>query len=322
MSNRTQSVVLNGAQSDPLPVVSGVPQGSVLGPLLFLVYIDGITSSVSHSKVTIFADDIALYKIIMNPRDYTYLQADISSISTWISTNELTLNFLKCCYMLFSRKRQPTLPANELFVGDSHALAQVSHYKYLGIHFSSDLSWSYHIDQICKRTRKLVGMLYRNFYQFSSSPTLAKLYKSLIRPHLEYACTVWDPHLRRDIQAIENVQKFALRVCSKSWNTDYNSLLDTLNISTLSARRTSLKLCLLFKMLTEIVDYPFCPFTRRHTPYANRHLNTVQLTVPHAHTNQFKYSFFPSATERWNSLDFDTCGISSRTSFRFVLANH
>ena len=70
LANRAQSVVLTGAQS-----VSGVPQGSVLGPLLFLLYIDGITSSVSHSKVTIFADDIALYKIIMNPRDYTYLQA-------------------------------------------------------------------------------------------------------------------------------------------------------------------------------------------------------------------------------------------------------
>jgi len=99
--------------------------------------------------------------------------------------------------------------------------------------------------------------------------------------------------------AIENVQKFALRVCSKSWNTDHNSLLDTLNIiSTLSARRTSLKLCLLFKMLTGRVDYPFCPFTHRHTPYANRHLNTAQLTVPHARTNQFKYSFFPSAMEQ------------------------
>ena len=182
--------MLGGAQSNPLPVVSGVPQGSVLGSLLFLVYIDGASNAVLHSKIAMYADDIALYSIIKNPNDYTYLQRDITSLCSWLAINHLTLNLTKCCYMPFSRKCRQTLPDTNLYVGDSHALAKVDHYKYLGLNFYSDLSWCHHVGLICKKTRKLIGMFYRNFYQFSSPYILVKLYKSLIRPHMEYACPV------------------------------------------------------------------------------------------------------------------------------------
>ena len=175
LSNRSQSVVLDGAQSNPLPVVSGVPQGSVLGPLLFLVYIDGASNTSLHGKIAMYADDIALYSIIKNPSDYTYLQRDITSLCSWLAINHLTLNLTKCCYMLFSRKHQMTLPAADLYVGDTHALARIDHYKYLGLNFSTDLSWSHHIGLVCKKTRRLLGMLYRNFYHFSSSHILVKL---------------------------------------------------------------------------------------------------------------------------------------------------
>ena len=168
-----------------------------------------------------------------------------------------------------------TLPATDLYVGDTHALARVDHYKYLGLNFSTDLSWSHHIGLVCKKTRKLLGMLYRNFYHFSSSHILVKLYKSLIRPHMEYACSVWDPHLKKDIQMLENVQKFPLRICSKSWNSDYDTLLGTINIPTLSNRRETLKLCLLFNILAGTVTYPSCPITIKNSPYTMRFSNTL-----------------------------------------------
>ena len=117
--------------------------------------------------------------------------------------------------------------------------------KYLGVNFSPDLTWSYHINTICKKTRKLIRLLYRNFYQFSNPSTLLKLYKSLIRPHMDYACAIWDPHLEKDIKLIVDVQKFALRVCSKSWNSNYESLLSYCHVPTLTNRRKVLKLCLL-----------------------------------------------------------------------------
>ena len=319
LSSRTQSAVLDGAQSDPLPVVSGVPQGSVLGPLLFLVYIDGASNTVLHGKIAMYADDIALYSIIKNPSDYTYLQRDITSLCSWLAINHLTLNLTKCCYMLFSRKHQQTLPDTDLYVGNTHVLARVDHYKYLGLNFSTDLSWSHHVGLICKKTRKLVGMLYRNFYQFSSSNILVKLYKSLIRPHMEYACQVWDPHLKKDIQVLENVQKFALRVCSKSWSSDYATLLDTLSMPTLSDRRETLKLCLLFNILTGKVIYPSCPITVKNSPYTTRCSNTLQLVVPRARSNQYKHSFLPSAIQRWNGLNFAANACNSLTSFKYAL---
>ena len=97
-----------------VPVVSGVPQGSVLGPLLFLIYIDQVASSVTYSNITMYADDIAMYKIISNPSDYTYLQEDILSLCSWIANNYLTLNSQKCRYMTFTRKHQPTFPTSDL----------------------------------------------------------------------------------------------------------------------------------------------------------------------------------------------------------------
>ena len=320
LSNRSQAVVLGGTTSNILPVVSGVPQGSVLGPLLFLIYIDQVASSVTYSNITMYADDIAMYKIITNPSDYTYLQEDILSLCSWIANNYLTLNSQKCRYMIFTRKHQPTFPTSDLYVNDHHALVKTDHYKYLGLNLSTDLSWSHHIDLICTKTRKLVGMLYRNFYKYSSSPTLLKLFKALIRTHLEYAGVVWDPYLVKDIFAVENVQKFALQVCSKQWNSNYDTLLNTLTVPTLSSRRKTQKLCTLFSILTGKFSSPHCP-TPRNTHYSSRHLNSVQLTIPHCRTNSYKHSFFVDTPKLWNNLPFDVATINFVTVLKHKLIN-
>ena len=145
-------------------------------------------------------------------------------------------------------------------------------------------------------------MLYRNFYKYSNTPTLLKLYKALIRPHLEYAGVVWD--LVKDTVAIENVQKFALRVCSKQWNSSYDALLNVLTVPILSSRRKTQKFCTLFSILTGKLPSPHCPIPR-NTPYSSRHLNTVQLTIPHCRTNSYKHSFFVYTSKLWNDLPFD-----------------
>ena len=109
--------------------------------------------------------------------------------------------------------------------------------------------------------------------EVSSSATLLELYKALIRPHIEYAGVVWDPYLVKDIVAVKNVQKFALRACSKQWNSSYDVLLNALTVPTLSSRRKTQKLCTLFSILTGKLSSPHCP-TPRNTPYSSRHLNS------------------------------------------------
>ena len=150
--------------STVLPVVSGVPHaGFRTWPTVFLIYINEVTCVVSNGKMVVYADDIALYQIIQSPEDYLVVQHDINAVSEWITANYLALNYQKCCHLLFSRKRSPTLPVASLEI-TGNIVNQVREYKYLGVILSSDMSWSSHTSAISSKTRKLIGVLYRKFY--------------------------------------------------------------------------------------------------------------------------------------------------------------
>ena len=166
MTARHQHVVVEGEKSTAAHVLSGVPQGSILGPLLFLVYIDDINNmSLSPGACrVIFADDVCIYRPICCQADYECVQDDISATDheQWSSENFLTLNPSKCIYMLISKKRSPTLPDIPLLL-HKLPLCQVDTFKYLGLLLSEDLSWSPHINAICSKARQVLGLLYRRF---------------------------------------------------------------------------------------------------------------------------------------------------------------
>ena len=128
--------------------------------------------------------------------------------------------------MLVSRKRSNCLSPPPLYLNATE-LVQVDSYKYLGVIITNTLSWQPHIMAMCNNARKLIGIMYlRNLYEHSSSNTILKLYLTTIRPHLEYASPVWNPFHKRETDCIKSVQKFALRMCLKSWNSDYEELLE------------------------------------------------------------------------------------------------
>ena len=258
LTSRSQRVVVNGAASFSTPVISGVPQGSVLGPLLFLIYIDDITSLpiTCGTQTVLYADDLLLFCPISKQEDFFTLQRDIVSIEHWTSNNYLTFNMSKCSYMMISRKRYPTLPPHPLML-NGQTLKKVECFKYLGLLLSSDLSWTPHITSICSKAKRILGLLYTRFYNFvGDRDTLKQLYLSLVRPHLEYACPVWDPHTVKDQTLLENVQKFALRMASKQWDSGYQDLLDLENIASLADRRLELKLALLYRIVHGLCYFP------------------------------------------------------------------
>ncbi len=138
-----------------------------------------------------------LYKVISSATDYAELQQDIDRIYGWSTANLMTFNSSKCKCMLVSQKRNANCPPMNL---NNHQLVQVQCY---GLLLSTDLSWSHHIETTCTKARKLLGLLYRQFFNNTNPQVMAKLFLSLVRPHLEYRSQVWHPHLIRDKNALE-----------------------------------------------------------------------------------------------------------------------
>ena len=161
LSNPRQCVVLDGCSSTSADVSSGVPQGSILGPLLFILYMYSITLvqlPVSpDTKILLYADDILLYSPIYQSSDILIFQSDVDSISQWVSQSGLRLNAAKTKLVLFSRKRHP--PPITLSI-DGTPIPQVNSIKYLGVILSHDLSWARHIDSVCMTAKHHVGFLY------------------------------------------------------------------------------------------------------------------------------------------------------------------
>ena len=250
-----------------------------------------------------FADDLLLYRSISSPRDFLFVQNNIVNIEGWSIANFLTLNPSKCKYMILSRKKVPLLPETTLKL-NNQVLEQVDMYKYLGILISKDLSWSPHIDTICSKARKILGLLYRRFYQSCSSDALRQLYTSLVRSHLEYACHLWAPYTHKDIHEIEKVQKFACKMASRQWNdVQYEDLLSITNLPSLERRRTEQRLCHLFKIVHNLVYFPSNVIIRREEPFYNfRSYHDNYLYQPYARTCSFYNSFVPHTTSLWNKL--------------------
>ena len=139
----------------------------------------------------------------------------------------------KCSYITLATKNTCTIPPPILYVSGT-PLHLVSSVRYLGIQLNSDLSWSCHTSNLCNKAGQLVGLLYRWFYKHANTSTLLQLYKAFIRPHLEYCAIVWDSHLLKDMDALEKVQRSALRMCLNNWSLDHDQLYQLSNLPLLA----------------------------------------------------------------------------------------
>ena len=212
LSARTQEIIIEGSKSSPSPVMSGVPQGTVLGPLLFLVYINDMPECVK-SEIKLFAEDSLLYRRIQNIADCHQLQEDLNKLQEWEQRWQMDFNADKCEVICITYKKRPLCSDYTIH---NQKLNIKTEAKYLGVTISSDLSWNRHADNVAKKANSTMGFLKRNI---RSAPQAAKVtaYKTFVRPIVEYAATTWAPSTDTSTYKIEMVQRRAARFVTNDY---------------------------------------------------------------------------------------------------------
>ena len=216
LSNRQQRTLINDSLSEPKLVTCGVLQGSKIGPLLFILYINDLPDRILHCKVFLYADDTALYYAADNSRTIEdVLNTEMQNVSDWFMTNKLTLNSKKTKAMIFgTSKRLKAIPPLDIRCGDDQ-IEQVSVFKYLGVLLDSTLSFSEHIEYVCKKVNMRLSILGRTRKYFSVKTSLM-LYKSLVMPYFDYCDTLWDSCSCQLKQKLQILQNRALRIINKA----------------------------------------------------------------------------------------------------------
>lgn len=217
LSNRQQFTMANNVSSSFSYVSSGVPQGSVLGPLLFLIYINDLPNNIS-SCMRIFADDCIIYRPIHSSTDHMALQEDLNLITDWCDTWLMHLNSTKCKVMSFSRKHSKS---NLWYNINNSTLSEASSFKYLGITLTLNLSWTTHITNVCASAAKSLGYLRRNLRKLAS--------QTFIHPQLEFSSSIWSPHQKYLITSLKSIRNRATRFTAQNFN--YHSSVTKIKLS-------------------------------------------------------------------------------------------
>lgn len=256
LSNRQQAVKMNGLISSYAPMTSGVPQGSILGPFLFILFINDIASCFKHTKFLLYADDLKLFATVSNTSDCINMQSDLNRLHNYCQMNKLHLSYSKCQYISFTRKKSRLI--FEYGVG-GNILESVSRVRDLGILFDSKLHFNLHIEQIVSKAYRMLGFVLRTAKMFKNTKTYLILYKSLVRSQLEYAVVVWNPLYRVYSDNIESIQKRFLATLQHRLGVSksaYKILLDTFGCENLVDRRTVLESMILFNICQGKYDCP------------------------------------------------------------------
>lgn len=258
LTKRPMEVVVENEKSKPFLAHSGVPQGSVLGPLFFNIFINDLSENIKYSRLYLFADDLKLTKEITCMEDSRLLQDDIDNLQHWCTSNKMLLNASKCHHIKFTRKHNKFRTD---YIINGTRLAEVDTIRDLGITVDGQLCFSNHIDRIIKEANKSLGFILRNTKDFKKPSSLILLYNSYVRSKLEYCSTVWSPDYTIHKNRIERVQKKFIRSLSYRFQTPktvktYAEKLKHFHLDTLSGRRLCLDMSFLHKVVNDKIDSP------------------------------------------------------------------
>ncbi|MCG8075849.1 MAG: reverse transcriptase family protein, partial [Candidatus Thiodiazotropha taylori] len=315
LSCRSQQVLLDGVSSKPAAVTSGVPQGTVLGPLLFLAYINDMPECVK-SICRLFADDSLLYKEINTPADAEALQEDLNKLQEWERLWLMEFNADKCEVLRISNKRTNI---NATYSIHGQTLQMTKKAKYLGVVMTPNMSWNAHVDMITQKANNTLAFLRRNVGSCPPS-TKEACYKSLVRPQVEYASSVWDPPTKNLTQRVEMVQRRAARFVSGDYRrtSSVGAMLDSLGWDSLQLRRTQTKAIMMYRVVHGLVAIDLPAYM--HPQGVSTRGHSYRYIPQYCRTQTMKGSYFPSTTLIWNQLPDSLVAAPSLEAFKTGIA--
>ena len=296
LTDRVQRVAVDGTESNEAGVTSGVPQGSVLGPALFLFYINDLPNSL-HSTVRLFADDTILNNSATEPR---VLQDDLQRLETWEREWDMEFHPKKCQHISFTRKRHP---ADNTYSLHNTDIPKSDSVKYLGVTLDTKLNWKQHIENIINKGNSTLGFIRRNVTT-TSNDVKCTAYKQIVRPTLEYAAGAWDSLTKTQEKTLEAVQRRAARLIYNISRTDHTTsttnLLSNLNLEELTDRRRHTRLKL-FNQYHFSKDDTIKNYLQRAAVTSKRK-HQIQYQIPHSSTQHHQRCFFIKTAKEWNVL--------------------
>jgi hypothetical protein len=317
LTGRRQCVLFRGASSEWINVLSGVPQGSVLGPLLFNIYVNDLHLHL-QSSIYAYADDTLIFREIKGDTDIATLQSDLDTLNWWSNNNALQLNPSKCNVMCITRRKVKPVPSYNV---NNTTLATTDSLRLLGVTVCSDLSWNCHVNNTVKKCNKLLGFI-RIVAGSKNSYVLLKLYQALILPILDYCAPVWNVYKKCNIEKLEQVQHRATRLvlCQRRGEQSYENRLRTLKLTSLKTRRTYLSVSFACSCLINGNLFHFCRWcvnTRRET------ITFKQTITPK--TDAYKNSLLITFPVLWSAIPSDTRDsllTCSKSAFKYQLKSH
>ena len=299
-----------------------MPQGSILGPILFTVYVNDLVHTVSHAKVVLYADDTILLFPAKSTDDIeSTLTHDLQRVSTWFASNKLHLNIGKCKWTLFgSKKRLRRSPLPNITINDEQ-IEHVDSYKYLGVHLDKNLSWETHVENMCAKVRQRLGVL-RRVRDYLDTNTALNLYNALILPIIDYCDITYSTGCNKYITKVQRLMlKGGKIVLNVPFDTTSTDVLHKLKWLTSKERTNYHKCILMFKCLNDMSpNYLSSQFENVSHGYETR--QSSHLKIKKCKTNMGQRSFVYCGANLWNNLPLNIRTLSSLENFKSHLLNH
>ena len=316
LSDRRQRVVMNGMYSTWAEVISGVPQGSVLGPILFIIFVDDISGGIKNF-ILLFADDLKLLSVVDNDEQSVCIQQDIDNLYQWATLWDMKFNSSKCSTMHFGKNNK-----NYDYTLGTEVLQSSEKEKDLGVIIQTNLKVDQQVKKVSQTCNRILSQIGRSF-TCKEPELMLKIFKTYVLPHIDYGATVWSPHHKKDIKVIESIQRRFTRMIPCMQGLDYTERCAALGLTTLEQRRIRQDLIQCYRNLNHVDNIDHTMFKKVHEVHTKTRASLKENLVKEKSRLDSRRNFFSQrVVNHWNDLPQHVQCAKNLKQFKTMLDNY